>query len=112
MLKKLKKQLFNKFIKKVFSPIEEKDIIEFLANGQVKVKGKLIEQEEKEALSVEANKIIHSEAWKLVVGTMKNEAKDKIFNKSTAIEEMYFPKAVLYEIDVLEKVLARISKLK
>lgn len=71
--------------------------------------GKILDKEETKSLVSEARIIQRSKLWKMMVESQKWIANDKIQNKSVTTDDLHFPKAVLYNIDVFQKKLENIA---
>lgn len=107
----MKRWLRNKLLSYLFNAVTEDDIL-IVKNGQFIVNGKLIDQMSRDDIISGAQAIQRLMTWELLVKDLKHTANDAIFNKSKTTDDLHFPKAVLYTLDVLETKLENLSKLK
>lgn len=103
------KQL-NHIMKDMFNAITEDDFLkvsggELIYNQQVVPKAAINE------LVSEANMIMNSGIWKMLLNEMKYESQKLMFEKAQTIDDLVFGKACLYMLDVIERKLFSISKL-
>ena len=59
----------------------------------------------------EAKAIKKMELWARLITTVKGKAHQRMFEKSQSWEDMYFGKAALYTIDIIDKRITALSKL-
>ncbi len=91
----------NYLLKHLFLTVTDEELIPSrdLENGQ------------KRELRAQARFLLESDVWKRIVLSTKHEAQKTMFEKSQSWDDMYFGKAVLYVLDILDKRLQALSKL-
>jgi hypothetical protein len=111
MLKNVKRRIANRLLKYLFNVVTEDDIL-IVKNGQFIVNGKLIDQMSRDDIISGADILKRMLVWQLLVKDLKWTANDAIFNKSKTEADLTFPKAILYCLDVIERKIENLSKLK
>jgi len=98
----IKKKILNILLSKLFLAVTEKDLILLrdLEDGQ------------KIELIAQARLIKESDVWERMLLEIKHKAQKQMFTKSVSWDDMYFGKAVLYVVDLLDRRLEALSKLK
>lgn len=96
----LKKKLLNWLLKDLFHAIVEEDVVPWshLSDAQ------------REQMAKEARMISETSYWKRLTSSVKQKAQQQMFERSQTYEDMYFGKATLYVVDLLEKRLNAIAK--
>jgi len=109
--KKLTKQeQLNKVVKNLFNGVTEDDVLQ--QNGkQILKKGKPLSKAEVKAYSVEAQDILKTKVWEEIYNSLRLAANKKMYEDSTSFEDMYFGKAMLWNLNVIKKKLENLSKL-
>jgi hypothetical protein len=96
----------------LFNNITIDDIIQLRPDG-VYLQGKKLTMEEIEYFRTEADKLKESFLWKnIMTNRVKYVANRRMFVKGMSDADLVFGKAMLYNLEVLEKLLAALSKLK
>ena len=113
-LKKLKpaelKELRNWCLKDLFNGITEDDILVF-KNGAFIVGNKIVPQIESLGIIDSAKSIKNMDLWKYIIKEAKYAANVSIFNSSQSLEDIFFGKAMLKAIEVMENRVDNISRL-
>ena len=106
-----RKKLLNLIVQDIFCGIVTDDILRFDNNG-FWIGTHQLDRQEVASLQVQATMIRDSYLWKLLVKNIQNLANKKMFDKSQNFDDMYFGKAMLYELDVLDTTLKNLETLK
>lgn len=116
---RIKQRIVNKLLAYLLNATTEDDFMQVLMKKDLRgtkgygimVGGKVLSKEETKSLVSEARIIQRTKLWKLMTKSQKWIANDKIQNKSVTTDDLHFPKAILYNIDVWEKKLMNISEI-
>lgn len=95
----MKRRLANYLLKNVFNAITEDDVLPW---GEMTLA-------EKKMLIAEARMIKNSLLWKRIITQTKLRAQKQMFEGSKSWEDMFFGKATLYVIDLIDKRIKKIS---
>jgi hypothetical protein len=107
----MKRWILNKLLKSLFNAVTDDDILSF-RGGQLFRGKKALNTFEAEELINGAQALQNMRIWKQLTDEMKWIANDRIYNKSITTNDLTFPKAVLYTVDVMSRKLESLSKLK
>jgi hypothetical protein len=99
---RIKKKIFNLLLAKLFLAVTEDTLIPT----------RNLEEGQRKELAAQARFIKESDLWKRMLLETKRKAQQQMFEKSMSWDDMYFGKAMLYVIDMLDKRLEALSKLK
>lgn len=110
MIKYLRIKLIKFLVKHLFNGIDEDDFLYIKGKSLYIGKTKLSNKEIKELAST-ANILKQSALWEILVKQIKLSANKKMFDSSTNIDDMYFGKAALYTIDLLDRKLDKLSRM-
>lgn len=96
--------------KHLFNEITEDDF--FRQEGRSFYIGKnLVPQETVKEFAAAARVILDTRLWQQMSKDLKYECNKRLFAESATIDDMYFPKAALWILDVMEKKLEKLSRL-
>lgn len=109
-MNKLKIRLQNWLLKHLFNAISEDDILQY-HKGKFFLKGVPLDDRATGNFVNQANSILKTQLWKHLTDDIKYIANQRMYEKSTTIDDVIFGKAMLYNIDILERKLERLSKL-
>lgn len=98
----IKKKILNLLLSKLFLAITEDELIP--------LKG--LEDRQREEYAAQARLIRKSDVWKRLQTEIKHKAQKRMFEKSACWDDMFFGKAVLYVIELQDKRLEALSKIK
>ena len=107
----LKRRIINWLLKSLFNAVTENDILTS-KGGQVFRGKKALNTFEAEELINGAQALQNMGIWKQLRDEMKWVANDRIYNKSVTTDDLIFPKAVLYTLDVMQSKISNLAKLK
>lgn len=111
MLKSLKLRLLNLILKRVFNSVNEEDVFRIVGSKAFVGRNEMSQSDQQQIL-MDARFIKESVYWKLLLDDMRFSANDRIFNKSTSMDDVVFGKAVLWCLDVMDSKLSNLSKMK
>ena len=92
----------NEIVKSVFNGVTPDDVLRF-DGGKFIVGEQVLPQEDIQILQMQAMMIRDSYTWKLLMNNMKNLAIKRLAYDSKNYEDVYFGKAMLYELDVIQR---------
>jgi hypothetical protein len=95
----MKRMLQNWLLKRLFKAIVEEDII---AWNKLPDEKKLVYRDEAKA-------IVRMEVYKRIMSNIKWRAQERMFTKSRSWEDMFFGKAALYVVDLIDTKIKSIS---
>lgn len=78
---------------------------------EVRAGAAALPEQEASVLGSDARSILKMSAWPRVRDHMRSEAIDKMVNKSTNTEDMYFSKAILYTLDAIDRKFRELSNI-
>lgn len=107
----LRAKLVNLLVRKLFNTITADDILK-LENQNMFLKGKRLTTEQITELKENAERFADSVVWKLLSDDIKYHANYLMYEKSKDYQDMMFGKAILYVVDIINKRLKWISRLK
>lgn len=79
---------------------------------KVFVNGRELEQGELESIVEEAKFIEKTRLWTLMQGTLNAQAKDKLFNHAVSPDDLFMGKAMLYNLDIQNKIIEIFKNIK
>jgi hypothetical protein len=97
--------------KHLFNAISEEDLLRYV-NGKFYVGGKLMDKRSAGSIASQAKNIINAPVWTYLVKDIKFIANDRMYNKSTTVDDLIFGKAMLYNLDIMETKLTNLTKIK
>lgn len=125
MLKRLKQSLANRLLKYLYSATTEDDFMRVLrhktigslkgsismASGEENEQWVVLEEAHVKNMANEALALLQFDVYKKSIASMRNHAKAMIFNKAKNSDDLLFPKALLYNVDILDKKIRAIAEL-
>lgn len=102
----MKQKLLNFIIRNIFNGFTEYDVVTFnKASKMVFINGKQLTDQEVNSYKEEAHLIMQTQLWKLAESTLTKNAHDKLITNSVNWEDVYFGKAMLYNLSVIKNVI-------
>ncbi|MBT7915270.1 hypothetical protein HN588_15335 [Candidatus Bathyarchaeota archaeon] len=98
----IKRKLCNLVLRKVFKALVDEDVMLW----------RDVPDERKFAFIEEARIIRKTMYWKRMISSSKWKAQQLMFQKSASWDDVFFSKATLYTIDLLDKRLTHIANMK
>lgn len=80
-------------------------------DGKIEIGGQSLSQEEIRILKEEALYIERTRLWSILTNTLADDARQVMFEKSKDFEDMRTGKAILYAIDIQEKIINKFKTL-
>ena len=110
-MRKIKVWLLNKILKGLFNAVTENDILRY-SNGKMYLGKNLLTDADRISITSGADNLKQMYVWQLLNTELKYLANKQMFEKSNSIDDIIFGKAMLYNLDLLEKKIDNLSKLK
>ena len=107
----MKIKLQNYLLKNLFNAIGEDEVLKY-QKGKFILRGTPLDDRATGNFVSQANSILNSQLWKHLTDDLKYIANQRMYEKSTTIDDLIFGKAMLYNLDILENKLKRLSTLK
>jgi len=95
-------------LKHLFCAVTDDDILE-VQNNSVVLFGEKLNREEIQSLSRFAQSLQDSRLWHALTQKIREKANKQMYEKSTSTEDLFFGKAMLYNLDVIEKFIERLA---
>ena len=112
MMKRLKMRLLNWLVSDLFCGLTEDDVFKFFSGNKLWINGELVNREVGEAYRDEAIKIKEGRVWKELKKQLSVASNRRMFEKGKSADDMFFGKAMLYNLDLADKYLDMLSKIK
>lgn len=109
-MKELKRRLLNFLLRHLYNSITEDDVLQTV-NGKLLLEGRVLQSAERYRIAMGASTMKQLDFYELILKEMKMAANRKLYFTAATNEDMVFPRAVLWTIDVLEKKIDTLSKL-
>ena len=106
----LRRKALHLLTKHLFNAVTEEDVLRTTEKGGIMCKGKALSREMLDQMQNEAEYINNSITFKLLMDDMRYLANQTMYEKSGSFEDMMFGKAMLYNIEVLDKKLKKLAK--
>ena len=113
LLRKIKRKWLNKITRKLFNTITANDVLVYNKTTKTFLIGDR-EITHKHMLQFKKDAEIMKELplWELLSNDLKHIANKQMFEKSTCDDDMIFGKAMLYNLDIIEKKINNLARLK
>lgn len=112
LFRQSKMDQLNFVVKHLFNGITEEDVIRYnKVTKTYSVGTHQLTDKDLKQLSNEAKSIKDSALWIEMVSSTQLAANKMMYENSKSIEDMYFPKAALWVVDVFKKKLDKLEKL-
>jgi len=105
----MKNKIKNYLLKYLLNAILVEDVVTENSAKQVMIGGVVVAPDELRGLKTEAEYVLNSRVWSLLENTLKSQAQQVIFNKSTSFEDCTTGKLMLYNLDVQKRILKKLS---
>lgn len=107
----LKRRILNWLLSHLFNAVTEADGLVY-SDGKFYNQGIEIPPEQADKLTSEAYQIQHTTLWPLLLSSMKWAANKKMYLDSSSDSDIVAGKWMLYTIDIIEKKIINLSKIK
>lgn len=101
----------NLITKDLFNTVGEQDVIS-IEGKELFYKEKVLTDADKKSIISQAKTIQDMGLWKILVDELKYLSNRKMYFDSKTEEDILFAKAMLWTVDVMEKKIDKLSKLK
>lgn len=102
----MKARIENWLLGHLFNAVSAREIVSNdPKTGAVLVEGSPIQPSELRQLQAEIKALEGFRIWKLMSGTCRHHAEERIFRKSVSIEDVRFGKAMLYNLGVQKSIM-------
>lgn len=98
----LKRRIANWLLKYLYNAVTEDDILKWDGKN-LTLNGTALSADQIRELQGQAEVIQTMDLWKMFNKEFTHTAQELLFNKSQTTDDMMFPKAVLYVLDVFDK---------
>lgn len=108
-MKKYLQGLFVKYLTKhLFNAITERDLLRIIGRDRdgvwiVMYRGKRMGSDKVERIKESAELFMKSDIWRILSREVKHEANKRMYDKSKSIADIMFGKAMLYDLEVIDK---------
>ncbi len=103
-----KRKISNWLLRHILNAIVLDDVI-VEHKGIVYIGGKKLSQDQVKMVCEEVRMITETWVWRILNETIKQQAQEMMFNKSEKYEDIYYSKAVLYVLDLWDKICKRLK---
>ena len=111
MKQKLQKYFISFLVHSLFNGITEDDILDFRKDGAVYYRGKQLNEEVRQRLIEDAKRYEGSVLFKFLNKEVKQVANLRMFKKGLDEKELIFGRAMLYNLELQEKVIKRLQNI-
>ena len=111
MINKIKQKIKNHLLRRLFNTLTVDDLLVY-HNGKMYIGGKEISKDRKQSFISQAHTIAQLPLWEQLIKDMKVISNQRMFEKGTSVDDIMFGKAMLYTIDVMERKIANLRRLK
>lgn len=105
------RRLFNALLFGDFLKIESRNLKNGKKIAAIKVAKDYLPDVEVQGIIEEARALKRFRLWTLLLNDLKSQATEALVNKSQHIDDMVFSKAMLYNLDMIEKKIDALSDL-
>lgn len=106
--KKLRLKALNWATKNLLKALNPEELLILRKDGLYQGSQRL-SPEQRRNLNSDAETIEHTDLWRYMTNEVKYKAQEKMFAKSENYEDMYFGKAMLYNIQILEDMIKAVK---
>ena len=110
-MKRFKIIILNWLVKSLFKGLRKNDVFR-VKNGKLQLDGEECKHDHALKYRDEALKILHSPVWKMVNDKIVYKAEEAMFKKSKTTDDLFFGKAMLYDLDLVNECLKKLSTIK
>jgi len=110
-MKRLKMIILNYMVKNLFVGLTEEDVFKVLG-GKLFIGEDEVTEETARMYKQKAQDIMNSEVWKAVMKKIWYEAEKTTFQNAQTNEDCFFGKAMILNIDLIQKYLEKLSRIK
>jgi hypothetical protein len=112
-MKILRNKIKNWLLKDLLKTMVVGDVVTINAKtNEVFISGRKVEQAEAEAIREEAKFIEKTRIWALMLGTLNDQTRERLYEKAVTIDDMMFGKAMLYTLNIQNQILSIFKNIK
>lgn len=100
----MKQRVINYLLKHLLNSVSPDDIIA-TKNGMLCIGGAAATDDEIRSLSAEIKALEGFRIWRLMNETVRDDAMDRGFNKSTSFQDLLMCKMILYTLDIFDSII-------
>lgn len=108
-MRNIKIKILNFLLKNLYNSIDTEDILTVTKQGY-KIGNTILDRNQIEGLKNQASVIKQSDLWKYVSNNLKYLANYQMYRNSKNIDDLIFGKAMLYNLDIINKLFNKISE--
>lgn len=106
----IRERLLNWVVKHLFNGITKKDIFQ-IKDGEIYYRERPLKEDQKQRVIERANVYKEDEFWKMLRREVRYQANRKMYYKSKDWQDMFFSKAALWAVEIMEKKVDDLSQL-
>jgi len=110
-MRKLKMKLLKWIVKDLFCGLTEEDVFKFYGK-KLHVNGEAMSEEARLVYRDNALKIVHNPLWAELIKQIQVASNRRLYEKGEGTDDMFFARAMTYNIALLEKYLNLLVKIK
>jgi len=92
-----------------FNAISEEEILTVTRNGY-QIGNQILSDDQMKGLQSHASVVVQSDLWKYINNNLKYLANYRMYNGSKTVDDMVFGKAMLYNLEIINKLFKKISE--
>ena len=109
-MKRIKLKILNWLISHLFNGVTEQDVIQVVGKNMY-YKNTLLTPQQRHGIIEEAKAIKSLAIWNILLDEIKHASNKKLYLNSTTTDDMFFGKAGLWIVDILEKKIDTLSNM-
>lgn len=112
-MKVIKNRIKNWLLKSLLNTVIVGDVITLNnKTGEVFINGRKVEKGEAEAIREEAKYLEKTRIWALMVGSLNDQARERLYEKAVTVDDMLFGKAMLYTLNIQSQIIGIFKNIK
>lgn len=106
----LRRRWIRFLCKNLFNAVSDADFLRTHGKN-IYIGNKKLSDQQAQELTNGARTLMKMNIWNVMLNQLKIAARRKMYEKSTSYNDMYFGKAMLYNIDVMEEKIKKLSQM-
>jgi len=112
-MKVIKNKIKNWLLKSLLKTVVVGDIVTLnTKTKEIFIDGNKIDQGEAEAIREEAKYLEKTRIWALIIGSLNDQARERMFEKAVTIDDLLFGKALLYTLSIQKQIISIFKNIK
>ena len=111
-MKRIKNKILNYILRHLFNAIMIDEVLRTNKQGQLIVGGRPLENAEIVSLQIQVDALRNWKLWQYLMADLKYLANQHMYDNSTCIDDLTFGKAMLYNINIIEKKMKNLQRIK